>query len=136
LSVKHFAIVAALLLFTGCASAPRETASAEAGADLVVGDHPHVLQGVELVKNVPVFYSLGNYWFNRREEYTMLLKAELSGDKYGLRQVRWRVIPAWQSNAKVKALTEEGEQQAMYDYLEALPGSNIRINQKGYIKKR
>jgi poly-gamma-glutamate synthesis protein (capsule biosynthesis protein) len=109
---------------------------ADAGADLVVGDHPHVLQGVELVEEVPVFYSLGNYWFNRREEYTMLLKVELRGDKYGLRNVRWRIIPAWQGGAKVKALTEEDEQRAMFDDLESLPGSNVRIDQKGYVKKR
>lgn len=31
------------------------------GADLVVGHHPHVLQGFEIYKNVPIFYSLGNF---------------------------------------------------------------------------
>jgi poly-gamma-glutamate synthesis protein (capsule biosynthesis protein) len=109
---------------------------AKAGADLVVGDHPHQLQGVKWVKNTPIFYSLGNFWFNRREEYTMLLKVTLSGDKYGLRKVRTQVVPAWQADAKVKALTEEKEQRAMYDYLSSLPGSNIRINDKGIVKKK
>jgi len=32
----------------------------DAGADLVVGHHPHVLQGVEWYAGKPVFYSLGN----------------------------------------------------------------------------
>ena len=36
---------------------------AEAGADLIVGSHPHVLQSIEYVDGVPVFYSLGNYFF-------------------------------------------------------------------------
>jgi poly-gamma-glutamate capsule biosynthesis protein CapA/YwtB (metallophosphatase superfamily) len=31
------------------------------GADLVVGHHPHVLQGFEIYKKVPIFYSLGNF---------------------------------------------------------------------------
>ena len=31
------------------------------GADLVIGHHPHVLQGFEIYKNVPIFYSLGNF---------------------------------------------------------------------------
>ena len=31
------------------------------GVDLVVGHHPHVLQGFEIYKKVPIFYSLGNF---------------------------------------------------------------------------
>jgi poly-gamma-glutamate capsule biosynthesis protein CapA/YwtB (metallophosphatase superfamily) len=34
-----------------------------AGADLVVGHHPHIAQHVEVVAGVPVFYSLGNAAF-------------------------------------------------------------------------
>lgn len=37
----------------------------DAGADLVVGHHPHVIQDVELYKNVPIFYSLGNFIFDQ-----------------------------------------------------------------------
>lgn len=33
------------------------------GADLVVGTHPHVLQGVEVYKNRLILYSLGNFSF-------------------------------------------------------------------------
>jgi poly-gamma-glutamate capsule biosynthesis protein CapA/YwtB (metallophosphatase superfamily) len=33
------------------------------GADAVVGSGPHVVQPVEMVSGVPVFYSLGNLWF-------------------------------------------------------------------------
>ena len=33
------------------------------GADLVVGTHPHVLQGIEVYKNRLIFYSLGNFSF-------------------------------------------------------------------------
>src|ERR1019366_5105437 len=32
----------------------------DAGADLVVGHHPHVVQGVEWYAGKPIFYSLGN----------------------------------------------------------------------------
>ena len=35
----------------------------DAGADLVVGHHPHVLQGAEIYKGKYVFYSLGNFAF-------------------------------------------------------------------------
>ncbi len=42
----------------------------EAGADLVVGSHPHVIQGIELINNVPVIYSLGNFVFDQVEPGT------------------------------------------------------------------
>lgn len=35
-----------------------------AGADVVVGHHPHVLHGIELIDGRPVFYSLGNFIFH------------------------------------------------------------------------
>jgi poly-gamma-glutamate capsule biosynthesis protein CapA/YwtB (metallophosphatase superfamily) len=35
----------------------------DAGADVVIGHHPHVLQGIERYKNGIVFYSLGNFAF-------------------------------------------------------------------------
>ena len=36
---------------------------ADAGADLVIGHHPHVPQGIELYHGVPICYSLGNFVF-------------------------------------------------------------------------
>ncbi|MGN1151581.1 MAG: CapA family protein, partial [Lachnospiraceae bacterium] len=35
---------------------------AAAGADLIIGDHPHCLQQISVVQGVPVIYSLGNFW--------------------------------------------------------------------------
>ncbi len=52
----------------------------DSGADLVVGHHPHVLQGVEKYKNAVIAYSLGNFLFggNSRSTYdTAVLKVEL-----------------------------------------------------------
>jgi poly-gamma-glutamate synthesis protein (capsule biosynthesis protein) len=39
------------------------TAIAGAGADLVVGHHPHVPQGIRIVGGTPIAYSLGNFVF-------------------------------------------------------------------------
>ena len=36
----------------------------EAGADVIVGHHPHSLQEVELHQGKPIFYSLGNFVFH------------------------------------------------------------------------
>lgn len=38
-------------------------AAVDAGADLFIGHHPHVLQPVELHKGKPIVYSLGNFLF-------------------------------------------------------------------------
>ncbi len=35
----------------------------EAGADVIIGHHPHVLQGVERYRSGIIFYSLGNFTF-------------------------------------------------------------------------
>ena len=37
----------------------------EAGADLVVGNHTHVVQGVQQIDGVQVFYGLGNFVFDQ-----------------------------------------------------------------------
>lgn len=37
----------------------------EAGADLIIGAHPHVIQTVEVIEGTPVVYSLGNFLFDQ-----------------------------------------------------------------------
>jgi hypothetical protein len=41
-------------------------AAVETGADVVIGSHPHVVQGVELWRGRPIFYSVGNFMFGWR----------------------------------------------------------------------
>src|SRR5699024_4465114 len=35
----------------------------DAGADAIIGHGPHILRGIEIYKNKPIFYSLGNFIF-------------------------------------------------------------------------
>ena len=37
----------------------------DAGADVIIGHHPHVIQEMEVYKNRPIFYSLGNFVFDQ-----------------------------------------------------------------------
>ncbi|MBI2096390.1 MAG: CapA family protein, partial [Candidatus Taylorbacteria bacterium] len=46
----------------------------DAGAALVVGHHPHLPQEVEIYRNAPIFYSLGNFIFDQN-----LSKETMSG---------------------------------------------------------
>jgi poly-gamma-glutamate synthesis protein (capsule biosynthesis protein) len=41
-------------------------AAADAGASAVVGTHPHVLQGKETYNGVPIWYSIGNFVFDKQ----------------------------------------------------------------------
>ncbi len=40
-----------------------------AGADIVVGHHPHVPQGIEEFRGKLIFYSLGNFVFNQSQQW-------------------------------------------------------------------
>jgi poly-gamma-glutamate synthesis protein (capsule biosynthesis protein) len=70
------------------------------GADLVLGHHPHVLQGLEIYKNRLIAYSLGNYVFgsySNTSKTSMLLYTAL--DHSGL--IYARVYPISVYNAAV-----------------------------------
>lgn len=43
----------------------------DAGADVILGHHPHVPRGVEVYKGRVVFYSLGNFIFGHNHDYWM-----------------------------------------------------------------
>lgn len=53
----------------------------DCGIDLVIGMHPHVLQGMEIYKGKHIFYSLGNFVFNmawERTKYSIVVNVDLS----------------------------------------------------------
>jgi len=41
------------------------TLAIDAGADIIIGHHPHVVQPLERYKDRPIFYSLGNFLFDQ-----------------------------------------------------------------------
>jgi poly-gamma-glutamate synthesis protein (capsule biosynthesis protein) len=56
----------------------------DAGADLILGSHPHVNQGIEIYKNRIVAYSMGNFLFDsfsKRYGSGMLISCSLSEGK-------------------------------------------------------
>mgnify|MGYP002626461882 CR=1 FL=1 len=56
---------------------------ADAGADAIIGAHPHVLQRLDVVNGVPVAYSLGNFLFNSRTLDTGILELVLRRNPAG-----------------------------------------------------
>lgn len=57
----------------------------DAGADMVVGSHPHVVEGIEMYKGKLIFYSLGNLVFDQyfsadtQEGFGLRLNIDASG---------------------------------------------------------
>ncbi|WP_410515238.1 CapA family protein [Paenibacillus sp. BR2-3] len=57
----------------------------DSGADMIVGAHSHCLMGIEYYKHKPIYYSLGNFVFNRSTRggdktlHSMLLNVEIKG---------------------------------------------------------
>lgn len=59
---------------------------AENGADAIIGHHTHCVGGYEVFKNVPIFYSLGNFLFTLSSKYPgwyngLLLTLEITPNK-------------------------------------------------------
>ncbi len=66
--------------------------------DLIVGAHPHVLQPFEVVNNVPIMYSVGNFCFagnNYPENKTVIFKANLTKNDDGSIKTETEVIPCY-----------------------------------------
>jgi poly-gamma-glutamate capsule biosynthesis protein CapA/YwtB (metallophosphatase superfamily) len=67
----------------------------DAGADIILGHHPHVIQGVESYEGAVIAYSLGNFLFDTRypeRRYSTLLVIEVSRSK-GI--LGFRLIPIY-----------------------------------------
>ncbi|WP_139905371.1 CapA family protein [Clostridium thermarum] len=67
------------------------------GADLVLGHHPHVIQGVEKYKDRYICYSLGNFCFggnsNPKDKDTLIFQADFKFTDDKLTSLGVRVIP-------------------------------------------
>lgn len=84
----------------------------DAGADLVIGSHPHVLQGLEYYKGKPIVYSLGNFVFGSSIPRTAILQADWDGETTKL-----RLVPATSAAGYTRMVTDEAKKQEFYDYM-------------------
>ena len=106
----------------------------DAGADIVIGAHPHCLQGIEFHNGKPIVYSLGNFWFNRQTVDTMLLNIHFHGSE-DEESIELEIIPAIQANLKTSLVTEPSEKERIFSFLESI-SINAEINENGIITER
>lgn len=101
---------------------------ADAGADAIIGGHPHRLQGAAYVDGVPVAYSLGNFWFSDGTLYTTLAKVIIGEDG----SVTLRYVPCEQRRLVTRILTGQEETDGFYHYLAAI-STDVGIDAQGNV---
>jgi poly-gamma-glutamate synthesis protein (capsule biosynthesis protein) len=91
----------------------------DAGADVIYGQHPHILQPVHFYKGKPIFYSLGNFTFGsmgRADPDTGIFQLRYRLTKDGPVLENFTVIPCRTQGSgdyRPYELTEEKERKAM-----------------------
>lgn len=100
---------------------------AQAGVDLIIGDHPHCLQKMDSVEGVPVIYSLGNFWFNSRTQNSCVVKVALRAGEIE----SFQFIPCRQSDCRTALLTGQ-EKTEVLDYMRTI-SPNVTIDEEGYV---
>lgn len=101
---------------------------AEAGADLIIGDHPHCLQGISYYGDTPVIYSLGNFWFNSKTVDTGMVQVTIGQN--GLESFRF--LPAIQSDCRVDLAYGEDKERIL-SFMRSL-SPEVLIDEEGYVR--
>jgi len=102
----------------------------DAGADAIVGGHPHCLQGIEYYNDVPIFYSMSNFSFSSKVKNSCVLNLRVSID--GIQSARY--LPCKESNG----ITYQCEKGAT-DYVQIIDilntySANASVDEDGYVK--
>lgn len=102
----------------------------DAGADLVAGSHPHVLQGFEYYRSKLIIYSLGNFIFNNRTASTMMVQTVfLAG-----RMQSATVIPCTYAGYRPRIVTEEDMLHPLLAFLRR-NSFGVSIGQDGALRE-
>ena len=96
----------------------------DAGADVIYGHHPHVLQPIHLYKGKPILYSLGNFTFGSMSSVdpdTAILQLCYEQDESGaVRLAKLNAVPCRTTGSgdyRPYELTDEQERRAVFQKL-------------------
>lgn len=97
------------------------------GADCVVASHPHVPQGYEVYKNKPIFFSLGNFYFDTESfknsaDYSFSVILNITKDK-----ISFKPVFHHKSNDKVM-LTSSEKNNISFEILNPLIENEYEID--------
>ena len=96
----------------------------DAGADIVIGAHAHILQGIEYYKGVPIVYNLGNFIFNSETIDTGILEIEIKGNA-----ATYRFIPAIQKDCYTEIVSGD-EKERILEFMKKL-SVNVEFAEDG-----
>ena len=97
----------------------------DSGADIVLGAHAHILQGMEFYNGKPILYNLGNFWFNMKDLETMLVRIEFANGGYEI-----FLDPARQKKGITTEITGAANRRAFFDHLQEI-SVNAAISDDG-----
>jgi poly-gamma-glutamate synthesis protein (capsule biosynthesis protein) len=100
----------------------------DAGADLVIGSHPHVLQGIEYYNGKPIVYSLGNFIFYSNINQTAVLEVGINEEN----QAELKLLPAKAEGAKTSLITDVSAIQKFYEYMKKI-SFDITFDENGKV---
>lgn len=101
----------------------------EAGADAVIGAHPHCLQGMEFYNGAPIIYSLGNFWFNDKTLDSGIVTLEIDKDM----NLKVEFTPLLQDSCETKLVTKRKERRALFDRIESYEPQGVVISNDGEV---
>lgn len=102
----------------------------DAGADIIIGHHPHNLQGIEMYKGRPIFYSLGNFVYDQRKRHQIeTILAEITISKDAIEQVR--VLPLLIHEGQPKSVNDQDLNIILGRLTEMSRGMNVDISEVG-----
>ena len=81
----------------------------DAGADLLVGSHAHVLQGMEFYNGKLIAHNLGDFIFNRETKDTGILSVTINNDG----NMSYEFIPCFQNNFKTILLGDSDKDRVI-----------------------
>ncbi len=98
----------------------------DAGADLVLGSHPHVLQPRETYQGAEIVYSLGNFCYGgsrQPKNRTVIYQLTLTVEDGRLADASSELIPCYVHTGKVNnycpaLITDEGQRQRVLDFMD------------------
>lgn len=102
----------------------------DAGADVIVGTHAHVLQGIDYYNHKPIIYNLGDFIFNDETKDTGIFQIKLNDDG----KMDYYFIPAKEENEYTKLLYDD-EKQRVINNMNSWSG-NASINKEGKITEK
>lgn len=101
----------------------------DAGADAIIGAHPHVLQGIEYYQGKPIFYSLGNFIFANRTYETMMAELTVTDSS-----VNVRVIPCVSAGNQM-GLMNSSERTGFFSRMQDLCFGSVSIDGDGRVSE-